>query len=103
VEDLEDLESRLEEVWIGKVRLKVNKARFGREDQKGDGERRSRVVDGNGGGTATKESTTNNPPFAWDRSQFSELQKEVSCLEVQPSEEMLQYLQGCFVVELNLH
>jgi RNA recognition motif-containing protein len=34
VENLEELEKSLEEVWMGGCRLKVNKARFGREDRR---------------------------------------------------------------------
>jgi len=99
VEDLEDLEARLEEVWLWKVRLKVNKARFSREERKGDEEGRGRVAVERGVGAVVMESK--KPSFSWNRSQFPDLQKEIPCLEVRPSEEMLQYLEGCFVAELH--
>jgi RNA recognition motif-containing protein len=98
VEDVVELESRLEEVWLWKVRLKVNKARFGREESKGDGEGSSRGAVARGGVSSAK-----NPPFPWDRSQFPELQKELPVLDIHPSEEMVQYLEGCCVVELHVH
>jgi hypothetical protein len=47
----EVLEERLEEVWLWKTRLKVNRARFGREKQKVVEERRIREDVIRGGAT----------------------------------------------------
>jgi RNA recognition motif-containing protein len=49
VEDLADLEARLEDVWLWQMRLKVNKARFSREDKQGEGGRKSREEVESGG------------------------------------------------------
>lgn len=100
VEDLDDLESRLEEVWLWKVRLKVNKARFGRENQKVDGESASGTAVKRGGG-AVVPTASRKEEFAWDKSQFPVLQKVTPTLSIQPSEIMLEYLDRSFVAELH--
>jgi hypothetical protein len=102
VEELVDLESRLKDVWLGKVHLKVNKARFGRNEQKGDGVGTSMVGAAKGGGVVGLESAAKTPPFSWDRSHFPELKKELPCLDILPSEEMVQFLEQCYVAELHL-
>jgi hypothetical protein len=48
-------------------------------------------------------AATKKPPFSWDKSHFPKLQKEVPSLEIQPSEEMLRYLEQCFVAETHLY
>jgi len=46
VADEEDLGWRLEEAWLWKYRLKVNRARFGRDDKKGEENKKEEVVEG---------------------------------------------------------
>ena len=72
VGDLEDLESRLEEVWLWKIRLKVNRARFGRDDQKEVGKRTNREVVDMGGG-AVVQKVASNEVFSWDSVHFPAL------------------------------
>jgi len=96
---LEDLEARLEEVWLGDVRLKVNRARFGREEQKvRDGRRSLEVEEGIGVTTIPGKSFKN----AWtlEKDNFPALPGVVPCLDILPSEEMLDYLSWAFVGDL---
>ena len=100
VGDLEDLESRLEEVWLWKIRLKVNRARFGRDDQKEVGKRTNREVVDMGGG-AVVQKVASNEVFSWDSVHFPALQKEIRSLEILSSEAMLEYLERSFVAKLH--
>jgi hypothetical protein len=94
VEDVEQLETCLKEVWLWDTRLKVNRARFQREEPLKVEERRpgkGKVLKG-GGATSVPGIT------------FKDVLTDASLsLEVQPSEELLDFLKWGFVGELHNH
>lgn len=97
--NVEDLATRLEHVWFDNVRLKVNLARFGREERSPVavqyGEERS------GGGAAL---VIPGVSFKAAMTKVSGAAQtggvESACLQVNPSEDMLRLLEAVYVGEL---
>jgi hypothetical protein len=84
------------------VWLKFNRARFRKEEQKKVEERRSREAEDRDGSSVVPANTSNSA-FQWDKNQFPTLQKVIPTLEVQPSEDLLEFLRWGFVAELHTH
>jgi hypothetical protein len=98
------LGSRLQEVWLWNTRLKVNRARFGREKQQlveeGVAERRKTVVAA-GEGPSIVTGKSFKQALGREKGQFVGKTEERQCLLVQPSEEMLELLKWSYVGELH--
>jgi hypothetical protein len=99
VEDVEALSYRLEDVWMGECKMKVNKARFGREHVSPQVDVRRREVLGvTGGGSGGPIVVTYKEVVANVR-----IQKPVPVsgkVVLTPSEERLKVLESCFVAEM---
>ena len=97
VGDEEELGLRLEEVWLWGTKLKVNKARFGREKKQVEEVKKLiKVVDKGTSKVAPGTSYINVL-----NGQTTDQREEEFCLELQPSGEMLEWLEGAFVRELH--
>jgi hypothetical protein len=89
VEDEEELAECLQEVWLWNSRLKVNRARFQREEQKKKVEVLRPVKVVKGGGAPLAPGVTYKDAAV------------IPCMEVQPSVELLDSLKWGFVGELH--
>lgn len=82
--------------------MKVNKARFGREEQKSEEVRRSgKKVEAEGGSTV--QGITFKNALTVGKSLNPVMKEVFSSLEVQPSEELLEFMKWGFVGELHQH
>jgi len=98
VSDVEELEWRLGEVWLGDTRLKVNIAKFGREDRLTDEVLARKEVIGGSAGVVTKDpSFTQVVQQGLNGGVASVVLRRVVVL---PSEERLKELECCFVAVL---
>ena len=105
VSNEEELGVRLEEVWMWKQRLKVNRSRFGREERKDEVQKGVEAVSSSkkvgGGKPAFVNGVTFKGVLDGDGEIGSRRREDPPCLEILPSEEMLKFLNGGFMAELN--
>jgi hypothetical protein len=95
VRDVNVLADRLKEVWLWDTRLKVNKARFGREEKEVSAEQK-RVVNA-GALTEVTIGISFRNVLAAEGTKELMVREEMQRMEILPSEDMLQYLSDCFV------
>jgi RNA recognition motif-containing protein len=105
VSDVEELGFRLGDVWIGDRKLKVNKARFGRDDQKrvdqkAPEEKKRREVVGVTGEGVPRVLTYRD---AISNVRVQNLGAGCRTLKLLPSEFRLKTLEKCFVAVLTIH
>lgn len=102
VKDEEALVVSLEDVWIWNTKLKVNRARFGREGKKEDDGMKKQSVGGGEAGPSKGVSTGKTFKTALTMAPCLDSGKgaTVPFLEISPSEGMLERLQRCYVGEL---
>jgi len=93
------LGQRLEEVWFRDTRLKVNKAKFGKEKQAVVEERRLKEDD-RGGGSILLPGKSFKCALVPEKGMNTVLGEERPCLKIYPSEELLELLQWAYVGEL---
>jgi len=97
VRNEEQLGVRLQDVWFWNTKLKVNRARFGREKQQLVEEKKSKE-----GILTAGPSTVVGRSFkqALSKNGAEDRKQETPTLEIRPSEELLEWLQGSYVGEL---
>lgn len=103
VSNIEVLEQDLEEVWWGDVHLKVNRARFGRDEVK---IKAGLSVTAHGGSKSARVEPGKTFLKALGPMSAQKLGEEVEsypCLEVAPSEDLLEFLQDCCVGFLSFY
>jgi len=100
----EELGFRLEDVWIGESKLKVNLARFGRERVSSKVENRMKeVIAVSGGGGDGPMVVTYHDVVANVRIQKKVVVTASMKVVLFPSESRLRELERCFVAELAFH
>lgn len=94
VVSVKDLEARLGDVWLWDMRLKVNLARFGREDKKVEAVQQKKTV----GGSDARVVTGRSYKAATEKEKGGStcLGEEEPCLEVQLSEVLLKMLEKAY-------